>query len=449
MLNNFLKLDTRGTSLKKEFFAGLTTFLAMSYILGVNSTMLSQIGMPINSVFLSTALASGLACIVMGIISKFPISIAPGMAINAFFAITVVKSMGCSWRVTLAAVFISSVVFFIVTIIGLREKILKIIPKDLQLGTGGGIGFFLAFIGLKNAGIIVKNSANILTLGNLTSPAPLLALIGIIITIFLYIRKIKAPIFLGLLITSIIGLIFTSIGFGVDSTILMPKIPSEVISLKLDTTAFLAFLTGFHELFTYNPSVILLIIFSFLFYVFFDASGTIISLSNPGKFPKDEKGYIIGINRAFIGDSLGCIIGSICGTTPLTTYVESVVGISVGGKTGLTAIFSGIFFLLSISFAPILISLFTPTVTVSALVIGGIIMIQQLQYIEWENFVSLASVFMTLIMMILSSSITIGIAFGFITYTIATIAEGNAKKLHWFMWILNILFIYYIFFGIK
>ena len=399
MLNNFLKLDTRGTSLKKEFFAGLTTFLAMSYILGVNSTMLSQIGMPINSVFLSTALASGLACIVMGIISKFPISIAPGMAMNAFFAITVVKSMGCSWRATLAAVFISSVIFFIVTIIGLREKIIKIIPKDLQLGTGGGIGFFLAFIGLKNAGIIVKNSANILTLGNLTSPAPLLALIGIIITIFLYMRKIKAPIFLGLLITSIIGLIFTSIGFGVDSTILMPKIPSEVIY--------------------------------------------------PGKFPKDEKGDIIGINRAFIGDSLGCIIGSICGTTPLTTYVESVVGISVGGKTGLTTIFSGIFFLLSISFAPILISLFTPTVTVSALVIGGIIMIQQLQYIEWENFVSLASVFMTLIMMILSSSITIGIAFGFITYTIATIAEGNAKKLHWFMWILNILFIYYIFFGIK
>ena len=162
MLNNFLKLDTRGTSLKKEFFAGLTTFLAMSYILGVNSTMLSQIGMPINSVFLSTALASGLACIVMGIISKFPISIAPGMAINAFFAITVVKSMGCSWRATLAAVFISSVVFFIVTIIGLREKIIKIIPKDLQLGTGGGIGFFLTFIVLKNAGIIVKNSANIL-----------------------------------------------------------------------------------------------------------------------------------------------------------------------------------------------------------------------------------------------------------------------------------------------
>ena len=448
MLNNFLKLDTRGTSLKKEFFAGLTTFLAMSYILGVNSTMLSQIGMPINSVFLSTALASGLACIVMGIISKFPISIAPGMAINAFFAITVVKSMGCSWRATLAAVFISSVIFFIVTIIGLREKIIKIIPKDLQLGTGGGIGFFLAFIGLKNAGIIVKNSAHILTLGNLTSPAPLLALIGIIITIFLYMRKIKAPIFLGLLITSIIGLIFTSIGF-VDSTVLMPKLPSEVISLKLDTTVFFAFLSGFHELFTYDPSVILLIIFSFLFYVFFDASGTIISLSNPGKFQKDEKGDIIGINRAFIGDSVGCIIGSICGTTPLTTYVESVVGISVGGKTGLTAIFSGIFFLLSISFAPILISLFTPTVTVPALLIGGIIMIQQLQYIEWENFVSLASVFMTLIMMILSSSITIGIAFGFITYTIATIAEGNAKKLHWFMWILNILFIYYIFFGIK
>ena len=449
MLNNFLKLDTRGTSLKKEFFAGLTTFLAMSYILGVNSNMLSQIGMPINSVFLSTALASGLACIVMGIISKFPISIAPGMAMNAFFAITVVKSMGCSWRATLAAVFISSVIFFIITIIGLREKIIKIIPKDLHLGTGGGIGFFLAFIGLKNAGIIVKNSTNILTLGNLTSPAPLLALIGIIITIFLYMRKIKAPIFLGLLITSIIGLIFTSIGFGVDSTILMPKIPSEVISLKLDTTVFFAFLSGFHELFTYDPSVILLIIFSFVFYVFFDASGTIISLSNLGKFQKDEKGDIIIINRAFIGDSLGCIIGSICGTTPLTTYVESVVGISVGGRTGLTTIFSGILFLLSIFFAPILISLFTPTVTVSALVIGGIIMIQQLQYIEWENFVSLASVFMTIIMMILTSSITLGIAFGFITYTIATIADGNAKKLHWFVWILNILFIYYIFFGIK
>ncbi|WP_295722380.1 NCS2 family permease [uncultured Methanobrevibacter sp.] len=449
MLDNFFKFSARNTDIKTEFVAGLTTFFAMSYILGVNPDLLANANMPLNGVYFSTALATAISCIIMGLLSNYPLGIAPGMGVNALFAITVVKTMGYSWKAALAAVLLTTILFFIITISGLRIKIIKAIPDVLHLAMGAGIGFFLAFIGIKNAGIIISNSTNIVGLSSLTSPAPLLALLGIVITLILYIRKIPGSIFLGLLITSIIGLIFTSIGFGVNSPIQMPTIPSHYIFLNFDTSTVFAFISGFKELFSGNINQLIMVIFSFIFFIFFDTTGTFIVLGKQGDFPKDEKGEYEGTDKGFLGIAISNIIGVILGTSPLITYIESSAGVGAGGRTGLSTIFTGIFFLISMIFAPTILSLFTPSVTAAALVVVGILMIGQLKEIDWDDFISLATVFTTINMMLLTSSIILGIAFGFIIYTITSIASGKAKELHKIGWILTIVFIYYILFGIK
>ncbi len=448
MLDNFFELSSRNTDLKTEFIAGLTTFLAMSYVLGVNPTMLADAGMPATSVFFSTALAAGIACIVMGIISKYPVGLAPGMGMNALFTYTVVIGMGLSWNAALAAVFISTLLFFLITITGLRELILRIIPNDLKLAIGAGIGLFLAFIGLKGAGIIVADPANIVGLGTLTSASALLALIGIVITLFLYIKKVPASVFIGLVVTAIIGVIFTSLGYGVGGEVIMPTLPTEFISFSFDTTVLFGFASGFGELFATNPVDLIMILFSFLFFIFFDTTGTLVSLGKAAGFPEDETGEIEGIGKAFIGDATGALIGAILGTSPQTAYVESSTGISVGGRTGLTAVFTGIFFLIAIVFSPIVLAFFTSPVTCAALVMVGILMMGQLKDVEWDSLVATSSVFATLIMMILTYSITLGIAFGFVTFALASVADGKAKEIHWLVWILVIIFAIYLFFGL-
>ena len=434
--------------IKTEFIAGLTTFLAMSYVLGVNPTMLADAGMPATSVFFSTALAAGIACIVMGLISKYPVGLAPGMGMNALFTYTVVLGMGLSWNAALAAVFVSTLIFFLITITGLRETIVRIIPKDLKLAIGAGIGLFLAFIGLKGAGIIVADPVNLVGLGALTSAPALLALIGILITIVLYIKKVPASVFIGLIITAIIGVIFTAAGFGVGGDIFMPAIPKEIISFSFDTTVLFGFASGFGELFSTNPLDLIMILFSFLFFIFFDTTGTLISLAQSAGFPEDENGEFKGIKNAFIGDAVGGLIGVILGTSPQTAYVESSTGIGVGGRTGLTAVFTGIFFLIAIVFSPLILSLFTSPVTACALVMVGILMMGQLKEVEWDNLVSVAAVFATIVMMLLTYSITLGIAFGFVTYAVAAIADGKAKEMHPLVWVLIIIFAIYLFFGL-
>ncbi|MEE0924270.1 MAG: NCS2 family permease, partial [Methanobrevibacter sp.] len=318
MLDNLFNMSDEKLDIKTEFIAGLTTFLAMSYVLGVNPTMLADAGMPATSVFFSTALAAGIACIVMGLISKYPVGLAPGMGMNALFTYTVVLGMGLSWNAALAAVFVSTLIFFLITITGLRETIVRIIPKDLKLAIGAGIGLFLAFIGLKGAGIIVADPANLVGLGALTSAPALLALIGILITIVLYIKKVPASVFIGLIITAIIGVIFTAAGFGVGGDIFMPAIPKEIISFSFDTTVLFGFASGFGELFSTNPLDLIMILFSFLFFIFFDTTGTLISLAQSAGFPEDENGEFKGIKNAFIGDAVGGLIGVILGTSPQT-----------------------------------------------------------------------------------------------------------------------------------
>ena len=448
MLDNLFNMSDEKLDIKTEFIAGLTTFLAMSYVLGVNPTMLADAGMPATSVFFSTALAAGIACIVMGLISKYPVGLAPGMGMNALFTYTVVLGMGLSWNAALAAVFVSTLIFFLITITGLRETIVRIIPKDLKLAIGAGIGLFLAFIGLKGAGIIVADPANLVGLGALASAPALLALIGILITIVLYIKKVPASVFIGLIITAIIGVIFTAAGFGVGGDIFMPAIPKEIISFSFDTTVLFGFASGFGELFSTNPLDLIMILFSFLFFIFFDTTGTLISLAQSAGFPEDENGEFKGIKNAFIGDAVGGLIGVILGTSPQTAYVESSTGIGVGGRTGLTAVFTGIFFLIAIVFSPLILSLFTSPVTACALVMVGILMMGQLKEVEWDNLVSVAAVFATIVMMLLTYSITLGIAFGFVTYAVAAIADGKAKEMHPLVWVLIIIFAIYLFFGL-
>ena len=412
MLDNLFNMSDEKLDIKTEFIAGLTTFLAMSYVLGVNPTMLADAGMPATSVFFSTALAAGIACIVMGLISKYPVGLAPGMGMNALFTYTVVLGI------------------------------------DLKLAIGAGIGLFLAFIGLKGAGIIVADPANLVGLGALTSAPALLALIGILITIVLYIKKVPASVFIGLIITAIIGVIFTAAGFGVGGDIFMPALPKEIISFSFDTTVLFGFASGFGELFSTNPLDLIMILFSFLFFIFFDTTGTLISLAQSAGFPEDENGEFKGIKNAFIGDAVGGLIGVILGTSPQTAYVESSTGIGVGGRTGLTAVFTGIFFLIAIVFSPLILSLFTSPVTACALVMVGILMMSQLKEVEWDNLVSVAAVFATIVMMLLTYSITLGIAFGFVTYAVAAIADGKAKEMHPLVWVLIIIFAIYLFFGL-
>ena len=444
MLETYFKFKENGTDLKTEILAGITTFLSMAYILGVNPSILSNSGMPASGVFFATALASGIACIVMGLLAKYPVGLASGMGHNALFTYTIIIFMGNTWETALAATFVSSIIILLITISGLTERILNIIPGDLKLAIGAGIGFFLIFIGLNECGIIVGNATTLVSMGNLLSPPTLLALIGIFITIIFYIQKVPAAIFFGLILNTIIGLIFISFGFGVGEP-LMPSISQEIISTKINTSLVFGFINGFHGLFSNINNII--VIFSLVFLSFFDTTGTFVSLGKQGGFV-DENGNIKRVKKAFIGNAIGQMIGSACGTSPITTYLESSAGIEIGGRTGLTGIVIGILFLLSIFFAPVVLSLFTSPVTVVALVIVGILMIQQLKEVNWSDKVVMVSVPMTIAMMILTYSISRGIAWGFVTYTIAKIATGKFEELDWIMLLLSIVFMAYLLWGL-
>ena len=445
MLDNYFNFKENGTDFKTEILAGITTFLAMAYILGVNPTMLADGGMPASGVFFATALSSGIACIIMGIVSKYPVGLAPGMGLNALFTYTIILEMGNTWETALAAVFVSSIVFLIITVSGLREKILNIIPNDLKLGIGAGIGFFLAFLGLKSCGIITSDPSTFVTMGSLLYPPALLALIGILITLIFYVQKVPAAVFFGLLATAIIGLIFTFLGFGAGD-ILMPSIPKQIITLNMDTTLVGGFSRGFGQLFSNIPNLIIMV-FSLVFVTFFDTTGTLMTVGRQCGFV-DEDGNAKGIEKAFLSDALAGIIGSVCGTSTVTAYIESATGIGIGGRTGLTAIVTGILFILSIFISPLILSLFTSSVTAAALVIVGILMVSQLREVNWNSLVISASVFMTIIIMILSYSISIGIAWGFLIYALGTIAKGRYKEMGLGIWILAIIFLLYLFFGL-
>ena len=436
MLEKLFHLKDKKTNVKTELIAGLTTFLAMAYILAVNPSILGQSGMDTHSVFMATALSAGIASILMGILANFPVALAPGMGVNALFTYTVVLTMGYSWQAALCSVFLSGIVFLVISVTGVRKMIINAIPKQLKLAIGAGIGFFIAFVAFMNSGIIVADSATGVTLGDLTQPTVLLAIVGILVTIALVIKKVPAAVFVGMVITAVIGLILNFAGFEG-----MPSLPSQFFTTDFSLNTFGAFAQGFGELFA-DPFNCFVIIFSFLFVDFFDTAGTLVAVGNRCGLVNEE-GELENAEKALLADSIGTVVGAALGTSTVTSFVESSSGVEVGGRTGLTACTTGILFFLSILISPIVLCTATSAVTAPALVVVGMLMAQQLGGIDWDDFIAAASGFVTVIIMILSYSIANGIALGFITYSVAMLASGKAKKVSPIIWILDIIFVLY------
>jgi adenine/guanine/hypoxanthine permease len=435
MFEKLFKLSSKGTTVKVELLAGLTTFLTMAYILAVNPGLLSNefgAGMPFQSVFLATALSAALASIIMGLYANYPIALAPGMGVNAFFSFTAVNMLGGSWQAGLAAVFISGVLFLVISLTGIRKMVINAIPKNLKLAIGAGIGFFIAFIGLQNAGIVVNNDAVLVGLGDLTAPTVLLAVFGILVTFALLARKISAGVFYGLVITAVVGIIA-----GLAGVEGMPALPTAIVSFDFDMPTFGAFVGGFGELFA-SPSAVL-IIFTFLFIDFFDTAGTLVAVAGKTNLI-DEKGELENVDKALMADAVGTVAGAILGTSTVTSYIESAAGVGVGGRTGLTAVTTGVLFILSIVFFPVL-AVINGTVTAPALIVVGVLMAQQLGGIDWEDFIAATSGFVAIITMILAYSIADGIATGFITYGVVMVASGKAKEVKPVIWVLIAVFV--------
>lgn len=445
MLEKLFKLNAKNTSVKTEIIAGITTFLAMAYILGVNPGILGDAGMDPQAVFMATAISAAIASIVMGLLANYPVALAPGMGVNALFSYTVVMKMGFSWQAALAAVFVSGVVFLLISVTGIRKMIINAIPKQLKLAIGAGIGFFIAFVGLKNAGIIVTNASTAVGLGSFQSPVVLLAVFGILVTIFLVIKKVPAAVFVGMIITAAVGIVAHE-AFGVsvldaNGLELMPALPTSFISTNFEMSAMGSFMDGMGELFAV-PGAAFVAIFSFLFVDFFDTAGTLVAIGNRIGLVND-KGELENAEKALVADAVGTVVGAALGTSTVTSFVESSSGVGVGGRTGLTAVTAGVLFLLSIFISPIVLSTAVSAVTAPALVVVGIMMAQQLKGIDWDDMVFAAAGFITVVFMILSYSISNGIAMGFIAYTVAMVAAGKVKQINPIVWALVIIFILY------
>lgn len=436
MLEKLFHLNEKKTNVKTEVIAGITTFLAMAYILAVNPIILGDAGMDVHSVFMATAISAGIASIVMGIVANYPVSLAPGMGVNALFTYTVVLTMGHTWEAALAAVFVSGIIFLLISVTGVRKMIINAIPQQLKLAIGAGIGFFIAFVGLKNAGIIVANESTFVGLAKLNEPTVLLAVFGIVITVALVAKKVPAGVFIGMLITAIVGLVCGMMGMEN-----MPTLPSEFITTDFNMVTFGAFAQGFVDLFK-DPFNCFIVLFSFLFVDFFDTAGTLVAIGNRCGLINDD-GELIDAEKALLSDAIGTVAGAVLGTSTVTSFVESTSGVEVGGRTGLTSCTTGILFFLSILISPIVLSVATNAVTAPALVVVGVLMAQQLGGINWEEFEFTAAGFVTVITMVLTYSISNGIALGFITYGVAMIATGKAKDVSKIIWILDIVFIFY------
>ncbi|MBK0041373.1 MULTISPECIES: NCS2 family permease [Leuconostoc] len=422
---HYFKFEELNTNFRTEFIAGLTTFASMAYILFVNPTVLGAAGMDKGAVFTATAIASAVATIFMGIVALYPIAIAPGLGVNAFFAYSVVIGMGIKWQTAMAGVFVAAIIFVILTLFKIREKIINIIPKNLKLAIASGIGLFIAFIGLHDAGLIVANKDTMVALGHLTAPTSLLSIFGIIVTFVLMSRKTPAAIFFGMILTSIAGILTGLI-----------KLPSAIISPAPSLAP--TFGEGVMHIGDINSIQLITVVITFLLVTFFDTAGTMIGLATQAGFMKNNKMPRVG--RALMADAVGMTVGAVIGTSPTSAYVESSAGIAVGGRSGLTSVFTGILFLFALLFSPLL-SVVTSQVTAPALVVVGVLMAENLREIDWEDLAIAAPAFLIVIGMPLTYSISDGIALGFILYPITMIATGRAKKVHPLMYILAVIFI--------
>jgi AGZA family xanthine/uracil permease-like MFS transporter len=424
MLQKLFGFNSNETSVRTEIVAGITTFLTMSYILAVNPAMFGLLdGMPIGSVFTSTALAAIVGCLVIAFWGKLPFGLAPGMGLNAFFVYTVCIGMGYSWQFALTAVFIEGIIFILLTITNVREAIVNAIPINLRYAIGGGIGLFIAFIGLQNAGVVVNNDATLVVLGDITSGSALLALLGVIITGWLYVKNVKAAMLLGILITTIIG-----IPMGVTDFRGVLSAPESIAPI------FCQF--EWKNVFTID---MLIIVFTFLFIDMFDTVGTLIGVCTKAKLV-DQNGNIYRLNKAFMADAIATTVGACLGTSTTTTYVESASGVAQGGRSGLTAFVIACCFVVALFFSPLFLSI-PAAATAPVLIIVGLMMLEPIRKIDFSDFSESIPAFICIIMMPMAYSISDGILLGMISYFLINLICGNFKKLTPTMCILAILFI--------
>ena len=430
-MNIFQKLlgfDPKKHSMRTEMLAGLTTFLTMSYILAVNPLILGETGMDKGALFSATVIAAAMATLVMAFYAKMPFALASGMGLNAFFAYTLVLVMGFTWQQALAAVFIEGVVFILLTVFKVREAIVRAIPMNLRYAISVGIGLFIAFIGLKNGGIIVSSDATVTTLGPWNNTS-LLAMIGILVGAILLALKVRGALFFTILIMTVIG-----IPMGVTQipeNFSLVSLPSSIepIAFKLDFTKFVAFDINY-----------LVIVFTLLLMDLFDTLGTLIGAA-AGAGMMTKKGEIVGINRALMADAVGTTIGSLCGTSTVTTYVESTAGIAEGGRTGMTAFSVAILFLIALFFSPVFL-IIPSAATTSALVLVGVMMIKPIVNIEMNDFTEAVPCFIAMLMMPFTASIAEGIVLGMLSYVFIKVCTGRGRQVSIMMYVLAVFFIF-------
>ncbi|QTM98198.1 NCS2 family permease [Sediminibacillus dalangtanensis] len=442
-MKKYFRFEELGTNYRTEFIAGLTTFLAMAYILFVNPATLALVGVEElpegvtridqGAVFTATALAAAVGTLVMGLFAKYPIALAPGMGLNAFFAYTVILGYGIPWETALAGVLASGLIFIVLTLTGLRERIINAIPGNLKMAVGAGIGLFIAFIGFQNSGIVIGDPDTMVALGDLTDPNTLLAVFGVVVTVILLASNVKGGVFYGMIITAIAGMIVGLIDPPSSAGDIVGPAPS------LAPTFGQAF-AHFGDIFTIQMLVVIL---TFLFVDFFDTAGTLVAVATKAGLMKDNK--LPRAGKALFSDSAATVVGATLGTSTTTSYVESTTGVSAGGKTGFTSVVTAAFFLLALFFSPLL-SIVTSAVTAPALIIVGVLMCSTLRDIEWGSFEIAVPAFLTIIMMPLTYSIATGIAIGFVFYPITMLVKGKAKEINPVMYLLFVIFILYFIF---
>lgn len=425
MLEKFFNLLANKTTLKTEIIAGITTFMTMAYILAVNPAILGDAGMDRGAVFTATALSAVVATLVMALVARLPFALAPGMGLNAFFAYTVVITMGYSWQFALTAVFLEGIIFIILTAFNIREMIVNAIPSNIRYAISVGIGLFIAFIGLSGAKIIVDNPNTLVSLGNMSDPSVILALIGIATIGILLAFKVKGALLIGILIATIIG-----IPMGIT------HLPQEGYVDTPPSVAPVFFKFDFEQVFTVD---MLIVLFTFLFVDMFDTIGTLIGVSTKANM-LDEKGNIPRVKQALFADAIGTFFGAIMGTSTVTTYVESASGVSAGGRTGLTALSTAVMFALALVFAPIFLMI--PTAALSpVLVVVGLFMMSPVMKLDLDDYTEAIPAFLTIILMPLAYSIADGIIFGLLSFVVLKLFTGKHKQLSALMYVLAVLFI--------
>lgn len=437
LVERYFEFEKWGTGYRQESMAGLTTFLAMAYILFVNPSILSEAGMDEGAIFTATALSAAVGTLIMGLLARYPIALAPGMGLNAFFTYTVVLTMGIPWQIALFSVFVSGVIFVFITLFGIREKVINAIPAQLKYAAAAGIGLYIAFIGFQNTGIVAADESTMVALGDMTQPTTILACFGLVVTVVLMVLGFQGGIFYGMVITAVVGM-----AFGIIN--LPGNVVSSIPSLAPTFGSAFTFL-GELEWSAQMTGQIAIVILTFLFVDFFDTAGTLYGVANQAGFVKNNK--LPRAERALLADSTATSIGAVLGTSTTTAYIESTSGVAAGARTGFASVVTGALFLLSLFFSPLL-TVVTDQVTGPALIIVGVLMASSLRLIEWDKLEMALPAFLTVTAMPLTYSIATGIALGFIFYPITMVLKGKGRDIHPIMYVLFFVFlIYFAFLG--